>query len=94
MIELNAKERNVLRIIRTVKRQGGGSGGEMAIYNLIEAMIRCGLTKAAIGQLGEGWRRDIMYVVANTESLDRCARLFQWGEDPEAEQTNEADLNS
>lgn len=79
---MNAMEKRIHNIVRRVKKQGGGSGGEEAIVNLIKAMCNCGLTSAALGVLGEGWKSDLLCVLMNQSALDRVARHYWWGEDP------------
>jgi uncharacterized protein with von Willebrand factor type A (vWA) domain len=79
-------ERNIHNIVRRVKKQGGGSGGEEAIVNLIKAMCNCGLTSACVGVLGQGWKADLRYVLENQDALDRVARHLWWGEDPAKEE--------
>lgn len=83
---MNGEEKHIHSIVQKVKRQGGGSGGEEAIVELIKAMIHCGLTSAAIGTLGSGWQHNIATVLADQEALDRVARHWQWGENPVKEE--------
>lgn len=80
--ELTTEEQHIHRIVRTVMRQGGGSGGEEAIVNLIKAMNECGLTSACIGVLGSGWQHSLITVMKDQDALDRVARHIHWGEDP------------
>lgn len=76
------EEKHIHEVVRTVKRQGGGSGGEEAIVNLIKAMCDCGLTSACTGVLGLGWQHDIKTVLADQDALNRVARHLWWGKDP------------
>lgn len=86
---IGPEERNIHAIVRRVKKQGGGSGGEEAIVALLRAMIHCGLTSAAIGTLGIGWQRDITAVIDDPVALNRVARHLHWGEDPQQEDEEE-----
>lgn len=83
---IGPEERNIHGIVRRVKQQGSGSGGEEAIVALLRAMIHCGLTSAAIGTLGVSWQRDIITVIDDQDALDRVARHLHWGEDPQQEE--------
>ena len=75
-------EMNIKNIIKKVKRQKGGSGGEEAIYNLIGAMIKASLIpEAALGCLGLSWQADLKAVLNDEDALRRVGRLYWWGED-------------
>lgn len=74
-------ERMIRDIVMKVHKQdGGGSHGEMAIFNLINAMIDCGLTSAAYGCLGSSWLSATRNILNDQEALDRIAREYWWGE--------------
>ena len=74
-------EKMIRDIVMKVKRQdGGGSHGEMAIFNLINAMIECGLTSSACGTLGGSWLSATRNILNDQEALDRIAREYWWGE--------------
>lgn len=81
-IEITNAEKNIRQIIKKVKSQGNaGSGGEMAIYNAIFALIETGITTAACGSLDLGWQNDFVAVMNDEDSLNRVARLLWWGEE-------------
>jgi hypothetical protein len=81
-IEITEAEKNIRQIIKKVQSQGNaGSGGEMAIYNAIYALIETGITTAACGSLGLGWQSDFVAVMNDEDSLNRVARLLWWGEE-------------
>lgn len=80
-IKITDEEENIRRIIKTVKSQGNaGSGGEMAIYKVIYALVETGLTTAACGSLDLSWQHDLKTVLNDEDSLNRVARLLWWGE--------------
>ena len=83
---MNEEEKHIHEIVRTVKRQGGGSGGEEAIVNIIKAMCDCGLTSACVGVLDLQWQHDLKTVMGNQDALNRVARHLWWGEDPAKEE--------
>ena len=81
-ITITEAEKNIRKIIKKVKSQNnGGSGGEMAIYNAIYALIETGITTAACGSLGLGWQSDFVTVLNDEDSLNRVSRLLWWGEE-------------
>tara|TARA_R110000765_G_scaffold208891_2_gene313999 strand:+ start:110 stop:382 length:273 start_codon:yes stop_codon:yes gene_type:complete len=81
-VVMSQEEQNIRKIIKKVVSQNNaGSGGEMAIYNAIFALVETGITTAACGSLGLGWQRDLKAVLNDEDSLNRVARLLWWGEE-------------
>ena len=85
--KMSEHERFIYKIVKNVKSQNGsGSGGEMAIYNLIKVMVECGLTTAAIGVLGNRWQHNTKLLLNDQDALNRMARFIWWGEEPFSEE--------
>ena len=81
-ITMTREEEHIQKIIKTVKKQGGGSGGEEAIVNLFKALIEASLIpEAAYGTLGNRWKHDLQSVLDDKDARVRCARLLYWGEE-------------
>tara|TARA_R100000234_G_scaffold53485_1_gene32116 strand:- start:1563 stop:1853 length:291 start_codon:yes stop_codon:yes gene_type:complete len=69
-------------LVNYPKKNIGTHSGE-ALKNVLEALVKSGITAAACGSLGLGNQANLKAVIADPLALHIAARMYWWGDTAE-----------